>query len=261
MRKVLYYHAYLNDNPVVWSDIVMEQMLCMENSGMLNELDAVYVTAITQQDNRMDLFMRLLSTFDNQFRIEFVQNPFVDDYDMVANLNNTRCITEKHTLNKIYQDALTNDDYVCYVHTKGSTSVIRHLLPGDLQTVKIYTNWRQYLNWGVLENWRECIDALEAYDTAGVNIKKLPSLHYSGNYWWTTSKHIRTLHDPTGNDWSVWWQDLKDRSFDAGLKACGERFKDEQWVCSRPGTKAFSLHDGFDPHLSPISRHNYEVKK
>lgn len=262
MNKTLFYHVYLNDDVVAWTDIVLDQMSRIENSGLLDDDNVKFnIVAITQNDTRMSMFLDLMSTYSNTARVEFVQNPFKNDYDMVNNLNSNHAITEKYTLQKIYEYAKTSDDYICYFHTKGSTVPIRHLIRGDVLSYRKYTLWRQYLDWGVLENWKYCIDALETHDIAGVNYKDLPSAHYSGNYWWTTSKHIRNLMSPSGKEWEAWWEDFKRNTSDIGLKTAADRFKDEQWACSKPNTKSYSISSGFEPHIEALPRYKYEVIK
>ena len=59
MNKIAYYHTYLTDNSAVWSSIIMEQFKVMEDSGLLDELDEINITAITQDDERMKKFVLL----------------------------------------------------------------------------------------------------------------------------------------------------------------------------------------------------------
>jgi hypothetical protein len=258
VNKVLYYHVYLNDNPVVWVDNVIEQVSLIQDYGLLDYLDVIKVTAITQDDPRTVVFRNLCSSYSNKFEIDFVQNPFSNDMEMLSGLNHAAAITENYTFQKLYNDCSKEDQIVGYIHTKGATAPSLHLTRGDVSTYKKYVYWRHYLNWGVLEKWKECINSLDEYDVAGVNLCETPSLHYSGNFWWSKSNHIKSLPDPAQKDW---WNDLKNRTTDPWLKTADDRFRDEQWVCVRDETKAYSISSGFNPSVETLPRYMYEETK
>ena len=42
----------------------------------------------------------------------------------------------------------------------------------------------------------KCISMLDQYDMCGWRFSPAPYLHYTGNYWWATCKHINKLIDP-----------------------------------------------------------------
>ena len=41
-----------------------------------------------------------------------------------------------------------------------------------------------------------CIAVLNEHDTCGMKFTPMPYLHYSGNFWWATCKHVNKLLDP-----------------------------------------------------------------
>lgn len=53
--------------------------------------------------------------------------------------------------------------------------------------------WVRYLDLYTIGHWKECIDALNTYDTAGTMYSPTPMKHYSGNFWWANSNYIKTL--------------------------------------------------------------------
>lgn len=63
--------------------------------------------------------------------------------------------------------------------------------------------WRRYLEHFTIDQWRTCVSELDSHDCVGAELctggflggKQHSQLHYSGNFWWTTSKYIRTLDD------------------------------------------------------------------
>ena len=136
-------------------------------------------------------------------------------------------VFERFTLNKMYQDSLKEDFYCLYMHTKGVSK--RHQKSGkSFLMIKEWTECMLYFNL----NFHEfCIEYLKYFDAIGIllgmggkinhdiNIDKFnlpniinnikvknktqifsknignPPLHYSGNFWWSKSEHIKkSLH-------------------------------------------------------------------
>ena len=237
MKKVLYYHVYLSDNTDRWSSVVLEQMKCAEDSGLLKAIDEIRVVCITQTDKRIDHFLQLITSYGAKVHVEYVRNPYISDGEMLKNIESEKTITENYTFQKIWNDSQKEDMEVGYFHTKGITA-IQHLHGGQVGKFKNYYQWRQFLNWGVLTNWEACTKALDYADVSGVNYQTDPSPHFSGNFWWSTSGFIRLLPDPATKDW---WYALKEQTTNPWLKTCSDRFRDEQWVCSTPGTNAYNI--------------------
>lgn len=249
IKKILYYHMYLTDEPSTWTNIFLEQMKAMEDSGLLSELDMIKIVAITQDDERIRELESLCSTemaADKgvNFDIHFVKNPWANDIAMMENLESPHTITENYTFRRIYEDCQNAEEefYVMYIHTKGITSCMRLMSKNCIlaQSFKNYYYWRQFLNWGVIKRWRSCVDALDYHDVAGVNFFSSPSPHFSGNFWWAKSSYIKTLPNPATKDW---WYALKEKTSNIWLKGASDRFRDEQWVCSNPDVKVYKVID------------------
>lgn len=253
MKKVLYYHIYLTDDYGIWTNIFLEQLKVMEDSGLLSELDSIKITCITQDDNRIKSFTELCSTEIDaekspEIELDLVKNPWKDDLEMLQNLEDPKTITENWTFRKIYQDSLKENFLICYIHSKGITSTENFLKRNvlDAQKFKNYYYWRQLLNWGVLKNWEKCVKELvKGKDVAGINYFKYPAKHFSGNFWWAKSSYIRTLPDPATMDW---WEKMQKEASDPWLKTVGPRFRDEQWVCSNPKVKVYTVRDIDEDH-------------
>jgi len=74
-----------------------------------------------------------------------------------------------------------------YLHTKG----IRHFGTDKEAGVIDWINLLLYWN---VEKWEDALKKLRAHDTYGCNlINHYGNLHYSGNFWWATSAHIKKL--------------------------------------------------------------------
>ena len=239
MKNVLYYHVYLADDTGSWTSMVLEQFKVIEDAGLFDALDKIRVTCITQDDSRTKNFLSLCATYPVTFEIEVIKNTYSSDHDMMQGLNSERTITENFTYRKIYNDCQNEDVRVCYIHTKGITAPLK-LNSSNIQQFKNYYYWRQYLNWGVLENWKACLSALIDHDVAGVNFYEHPSRHFSGNFWWANSSYIRKLPDPATLDW---WKDLQSKTTDQWLKHASDRFRDEQWLCYPENVKVYQVHE------------------
>lgn len=77
---------------------------------------------------------------------------------------------------------------ILYIHLKGVTSN-EHA-------------WRNNLSNVVINNHKECLEALNDYNSCGpmlcepyVRDNKIPR-HFSGNFWWSKSDHIKNLPNP-----------------------------------------------------------------
>jgi len=117
--------------------------------------------------------------------------------------NLDRC--EFPTLDLIWEKSKqTEDTKILYLHTKGVSK------PNLLSI----SDWVDYLIYFNITKWRERINELNKFDCTGVDLKGNPEdieshpsfwgygkapLHYSGNFWWSNSKHIKKLTKPT--DW------------------------------------------------------------
>jgi hypothetical protein len=256
MKKIAYYHTYLDDL-CTWANIFVEQMKYMEQSNLLQNLEKIKITAITQSDSRVRFFNDLCKTYPVESEIEYIQNPHKNDQDMmgawsiITNTSERRdnSISENYTLKKIWNDCKTQDNYVLYFHAKGITATLNNLIiPGRITKYKNRYNWRQFLNWGVMTKWEECVASLEdGCDTASVDFKDVPLPHYSGNFWWSKSEHIRNLPDPQE---TIWWEEIKRNINDPWIKNSSDRFRDEMWVCVKENTKTYNVKDNTGEYVA-----------
>jgi hypothetical protein len=97
---------------------------------------------------------------------------------------------EFFTLNLIKQfsESTEQNFKILYIHTKGVTT------PDNL----CIDDWRQYMTYFNVNQYRKCFDMLDEYDSCGVDLVSEPALHYSGNFWWANSSYIKRL--PTINE-------------------------------------------------------------
>lgn len=262
MKRICYFHVYLSDDLGTWSHITLELMKALEDSKLLRQLDEIRVTCVSKKDGREELFLKLLSTqWDTllpvPIHVEVIRSPFENDQEMLRNIEKPEAVTENVTIQKMWQSSHTEIAEYLYIHTKGITSTDNLLRNGNAQRFKTYYYWRQYLIWGVIENWKECIAALETHNVAGVNFFQEPAPHFSGGFWWANTNYIKTLPDPSTKDW---WYDLKKNTNDLWLSTCSDRFRDEMWICSKPA-RIFNLNhlpSKYSPAGTILPRSYYE---
>ena len=98
---------------------------------------------------------------------------------------------ERPTLGLMWDDAHTfaSDTRILYLHTKGVSD--RHLdAPNLRHNIRI---WVDFMLYHLVERYSVALASLETADTCGVLLRKRPSLHFHGNFWWATAEHVRKL--------------------------------------------------------------------
>lgn len=73
--------------------------------------------------------------------------------------------------------------YLYYFHTKGVS-----------RDANVFHETRKNLDYFILEKHDLCIFWLDnGYDAVGASLSLYPSLHFSGNFWWCSSNHLKNL--------------------------------------------------------------------
>jgi hypothetical protein len=134
-----------------------------------------------------------------------------------TNLKLYEVITINTILEDSIQDSLGKNSFVLYLHTKGVTKP-------DNECVK---DWLQYMSYFNIYKHEDCLDKLkQRYDAVGVNLKYSPKTHFSGNFWWSTFEHIKTLQKCTYSDY----------------------YNPEMWICHKNIGKYASLFTSNHDH-------------
>lgn len=88
--------------------------------------------------------------------------------------------TEKETLLDLSDFCKENPDYkVLYFHTKGSSNA-----------TLIKNAWRLFMEYFVIDRWKECVKHLDTYDCCGTDYFKS---YFLGNFWWANASYINRL--------------------------------------------------------------------
>lgn len=155
------------------------------------------------------------------------------------------------TLTRLFEHSLEEEFRVLYMHTKGVSK--GHPFIDD------WTNLLAYFN---VDRWKDRLLDLDSNDCTGVNyggnpedIKSHPAywgygkapMHYSGNFWWSKSSHIKTLIHP------IKWAP------DENLARW--RMMNEMWICSNSvGKYHCAYSSGVNHYVTPYPKEIYEIK-
>jgi hypothetical protein len=145
------------------------------------------------------------------------------------------------TLDLMWSHSQDDDITMLYLHTKGVS-----------RTSNQIKDWVSLLTYFNVNKWSDRLTDLESNDVVGVNlqgnkddIKEQPStwgygkspIHYSGNFWWSKSSHIRKLKEP-----STWCPSNDYIRY---------RIMCEMWVCSVEG-KFLTAHNSGVNHYTTL---------
>ena len=163
-RIVHFYHVFADG---AWQQPAVEHVKRLANSGLLRELDGMYVGVVGSAEARAEVRHRL---------------PGVIVVEADAGW-------EQVTLEKLRKFVRDFDGHVFYAHTKGAWS----------QT-PLADRWRRAMTEDTVGGWEKCVRALERVEVAGAYLYKSPepahALHhhiFAGNFWWARSEYLRTL--------------------------------------------------------------------
>jgi hypothetical protein len=187
--------------------MMTEQFRLLLSSGLYQVCDKLYIGIVDTLNKKPVNGIEWVNYFwkiDTDKKIEIVVFP----------KNNEQTDTLKWIIN--YSKA-NPDDYILHFHTKGITHFTE---PTE--------DWRRYMEYFVIENWKDCIQKLnEGFDACGVMWNHLTVYgdypHFSGGMWWAKCSYINTLkHEWLDSDW---------------------RYYREFWIGSNPDAKVFEFHN------------------
>lgn len=201
---VAFWHIFWNET--IDYSILNEQFTVLNSSGLFHQLDALYLSTI-------GLPFYNLSSLYNHKKIHHQSHHNIGH--------------EGYTLSSIYEYCHQSpQSKVLYFHNKGSYT----------------TNWRNVRLRTALDCYLltpSCIPILDQYDTCGMRVSLIPKLHYPGNFWWSTCRHINRLIHPLSYENNETLKDLTDSLYASGPPMydwCvgAERFFSEHWLLSSP---------------------------
>ena len=82
--------------------------------------------------------------------------------------------------------------HILYMHSKGISRT-----QSPLQ--ERIADWVEYMLYFLVDHHVTCRQLLDlGFDVVGVNLRKSPQPHFSGNFWWTTPAHVQSLPEHIG---------------------------------------------------------------
>lgn len=214
MKKIaVFYHLGAMNS--AWDKFVNEQMSLVKSSGLADK--ATVNMCFASPDFAI-----------NEIKIYIKQKfPFVNllSSRVMSGKGEQENLFEGQTLKEIQTYSKTNDAYVLYFHSKG-------MLQFGSQPVN---DWRQYMNYWMIERWEDCVNLIEKekVDAVGTNWNYEFYPHFSGNFWWATTDYIKTL--PNVLDRKLYYDESLTK------KLGGHRFCYESWLATNK-PKVRSIH-------------------
>lgn len=151
-----------------YMDIIKEQLSLLKESNLykvMNKLVIFISNYDHEKDKKLLMFLKNYDT-DKKLKINFTQENKM----------------EKYAINN-FRDYIEKEQYVFYFHTKA----VSH------NREAYWENWRKILDFYTIKKWTLNVNILQKYDAVGCFLSQYPSIHFSGNYWWATTKYLYTL--------------------------------------------------------------------
>jgi hypothetical protein len=120
---------------------------------------------------------------------------------------------------------------ILYLHTKGIS------YPKSDPRYENGLDWINYMLHFLCTKSDGCLKLLDIHDAAGCNFSDLPKPHFSGNFWWANSSHLKKL--------------------DTGLLT--DKMSAEWWVLSKPVKKVSLWQSGKNHFHERYSKEQYNV--
>ena len=205
----VFWHIYCGPNE--WRSIFDEQNARLRQSGLMDAASRIYVTILSPH----------LAT-DRQTILDSLP---ADKVHVVHASTDGSCF-EFPCLQTMRRLADEEDFLAMYFHTKGSSydkqSHLRYGASSFDSLNRCTIAWRNMMEYFCVDKWRMAVNVLAkgGFGTYGCYYRTPQTYfgfpyHYCGNFWWATSRHVRTL--PAFSD--------VDKE---------NRFKAEFWVASTP---------------------------
>jgi len=170
VSNYIYIHVCCINN---WKDVFNHLYCNIKSNGLLDVVSRIKCSVLCNPESKTDVELYFSNAMMSDAKIELLE--------ITCNIS----LYETHTINLLHKHATESEEEfnVLYLHTKGVTRV------GDVNV----SDWMNYMIYFNIAEYKTCIDKLADHDAVGVNLQTMPKLHYSGNFWWSKSSHIRKL--------------------------------------------------------------------
>jgi hypothetical protein len=146
-----------------WREVVENQIWKIKESGLWKATSKIFWCVLGEPEDLLfdPVFMSKVEVFHRSLNLQEFEFP---------------------TIGKLDEVCRQEDCLAWYIHTKGVSYPDRRA-----------ETWRNLMEWFVLQNWKDCVKAMEDHDAAGAMYY---AAHFKGNFWWTKSSHVRNLVTP-----------------------------------------------------------------
>ena len=204
--NAIFYHMYCINN---FKELFNKSFDKIKTSGLYDQVQAIHVTvmlcgvgkhanlvkeqnidkldehALKNSPEKLSEITDWLNTKSSKITITSYTD--LDELDEQCRLGN-ELVTLRHLYN--YKEKYKN---ILYLHSKGVT------LPDNINV----QHWVNYMEHFTINNWETCMGFLEEYDTCGVELRNIPMKHYSGNFWWVSTKYLNNHVYPDSTNSTV----------------------------------------------------------
>lgn len=179
MGKYIFFHIF-TDGP--YENVITEMMdLCMK-SGILDDINQLFYYVV---GHYVDNVKSIMSRYPKTNLVNWDRNGS-RQYERFT----------LHDMHHLAGEYVHKEDpcYFLYIHSKGvSKKSYRH------HFVHV---WRQTMLDALVTYRETCWKQLDdGVDVIGCFFRHHPAKHYSGNFWWTTPRYIRSLPTPIGRNY------------------------------------------------------------
>lgn len=175
--NVIFWHICgIND----WELIVRDQLRSIENSGLLDNISKCFVTYLGNNKNEISWLVKANK--------KIVLSKYSDNLYEYERL----CLHDMLSWSK------KNKANILYIHAKGVSRG-----NDDAYIKNNIWEWRKMMEFFLIENYQICLKNLVNNDAIGCNLIDMGNfvclkdekhrLHFSGNFWWSKTDHIKTL--------------------------------------------------------------------
>lgn len=164
----IFYHIFCNEKTFA---VVKDQVTKIIFSGLYDRANDIYCFIAGLEEERVKEIAQYLEQSGSKFH--------------VCETSTTDTSYERFTLTKIC-NYIDPEDKILYIHTKGITK------SGEVENH--CHDWRTFMEYHLIYRHQECLHRLKSFDTVGVNLERIPALHYSGNFWWARGSYYMQLN-------------------------------------------------------------------
>lgn len=197
----LFYHIGMLRN---WHEIVLDQLDTLERCGLGYMASDMIISFSDPSPNSTenDSIQEIRELLDrHQFATRLSSNITFLNIDTAYPYE--RPIMERMSSFCRSKNRTNVTRIVFYFHDKGCSKYVEDNSTKEFETYSNAFHWRKFMEWFLLERPTLCTRAILKYGamTCGVNLRKYPSMSYSGNFWSASCDYIADL--PVEDAWPI----------------------------------------------------------